>query len=293
MNVTDAAALAPTFDVLRLDRHARRPRARRGRRLSASRRGSRCRRSPSRAPGPENDCARKRDGRHGDVRASRRRDRAPASRVALGEVDVFGAGPAGALEVADEDRLAARAASSAAGCSRRASAPGRSASSRRQLSRCRSPTSSRPRSDGRAHALFGVAAEEDERRAIVAAERVDGLMRRVLRLLPVIAVAHARRVVEQDHDLARAADAAAAAAASCLRNGRANAEHDQQRAPRSASAAAPSGGSAAGAPTDTESSARTSATETGSRASARAGSDARRSGWRSPREAEQEQGSQK
>ena len=59
---------------------------------------------------------------------------------------------------------------------------------------------------GGADIFLGVAAEEHERRAIGASERADGLSRFVLRALPVIAVAHARRLIEHDHQLASAAE---------------------------------------------------------------------------------------
>ena len=114
----------------------------------------------------------------------------------------------------------------------------------------------------RAHVLFGVAGEQHQRGAIVGAEsRARRLPRGLARLSPVIAVAHARRLIEQDDHLARAARRGGGHRALLEERPRER-QRRSARSPPRAAAAAPSGGSAGGGPTDTECAARTSATGT-------------------------------
>ena len=98
-----------------------------------------------------------------------------------------------------------------------------------------------------------------------------GLAGRLACALPVIAVAHAGRLIEQHDDLARAARRGHRQRA--LRDERPRERgDDQQDAPPPAAAAGASGGCCGAAPTDTGSAGGTSATETRRPACARAGS---------------------
>ena len=155
-----------------------------------------------------------------------RRDRHRRERHALGEVDLLLPLPAGLLEVADEDRFLARQRRAARGCSPRASAPGRSAcASDDDLRRRRSRPRAAPRSDVARTVLLGVScrtarASRGRRRRAPATT----LRARLARALPVVAVAHAGRLIEQDDDLARAGRGGRGLDADpAVKNGRANA----------------------------------------------------------------------
>ena len=189
-------------------------------------------------------------------------DRDGAERHALGEVHVLGPGPAGfwkSLISTASRALERRAAEDALGELQRRAVARRA---RRRPSRRRSPP--RAARGPRSRAC-------SPRRSCRTARAWRGRRRRgrgrrsrarVLRAcVPVVAVAHARRLIEQDDEFARAA--AGRRGDRALR-GRTAARTPRRsaRSPPRASAAGASGGCAAGAPTDRESAARTSATGT-------------------------------
>ena len=203
------------------------------------------------------------DRRHREVRRVRRRDRHRRQRRAVGQPHAFGAVPAAALEVADQDDLAPRQRRLARGCCRPASAPGRSAS-RRIRAWPASIAAFEPAAIAASTRMcyFGVRrtarAWRDRRRRAARSRRAP----RPSRALPVIAVAHAVPTDRAGSTTSRAPPAAAAASALLPEERPRERERRSARAPPAASAAAASGGSAAAAPTDTESAARTSATGT-------------------------------
>jgi hypothetical protein len=92
--------------------------------------------------------------------------------------------------------------------------------------------------------------EQHERRAVAGGHRIDGTPRRVNRPLPAVAVAHARRVVEQDRQFAVAAGRCKGRHAAREEGPRERPQRSMRSPPR-ASAAGTSGGCAAGAPTGT------------------------------------------
>ena len=251
-NVTDADALARDVHRLRLDlvavdlerhRHV-------GRRLGALVGDA----------GGDGDAllagerrAREGDRRHREVRSPSAADRHRRQRHALGEVDVLGAAPAGLLEVGDQDRFAPLQRRARRGCSRPASAPGRSASRPTSTFAASSAASSRPRSE--VARMFSSALRLNSTSVARSSAPSESIALRAasLRALPVIAVAHARRLIEQDDDLAAAAGGGERRRGA-LREERPRERRDDQRDRRRAhQQQRTSGGSAAAAPTDTES----------------------------------------
>ncbi len=87
-------------------------------------------------------------------------------------------------------------------------------------------SAARPASDRAATSTS--AAKKTTARAVAGPETPHDAPRRVLRAGPVVAVAHAGRPVEQDHDLAGAAGRRRPARRRPDRNGRANASGDQR-----------------------------------------------------------------
>ena len=195
--------------------------------------------------------AREADRRHREVRACLRGDRHRREHRALREMDFFGAGPAGLLEVADQHRFLPLQRRRGSGCFRRASAPDRSGSRPTSTFAASIAGSSRGRSVVARMFSSAFLANSTSVARSSPPSRVDRLARRVARALPVVAVAHARRLIEQHDDLARAAADARRASAPCGMNGRANAATISSDRRRRAAAAGTSGGCAAAAPTDT------------------------------------------
>ena len=119
-------------------------------------------------------------------------------------MDVLRAAPSGFLEIADDNCLAApslRSDEDALGELERGAVPRGVGADAGGVDGCVEAHSIR----SGAHVLFRVSAKEHERAAVVAAQRADGLVRRVARALPVVAEAHAGRLIEHDDDFARAA----------------------------------------------------------------------------------------
>jgi len=148
--------------------------------------------------------ARKRHGGNGEVGGITRSDGNGRQRDGLAEMHVLGAGPSGLLKIGDQDRLAPlerRARQDALGQLQCGPVP---SGAGRHLRRAEGRLEASPIARG-AHVLFGIAAEQHERGPVVGANRVDSRTRGVGGALPAVAVAHARRLVEQDDDLAAAA----------------------------------------------------------------------------------------
>ena len=145
-----------------------------------------------------------RDRRHRQIRRLGVADRDRRQDRSIRQADVVRPAPAAALKVGDQHDLAARKRrfrqDAARELERRTvvrGARGKLRGSQRRLQpalvRCRAQRHVRRRS------------EEDERRAIAAAERVRRVTRRRQRARPPIAIAHAVGPIDEDHDLARAA----------------------------------------------------------------------------------------
>ena len=141
---------------------------------------------------------------HREIHRARRRHRHGADRHPLGEMHFFRSGPAGSLEVADEDRLPAfqrRPAQDALRKLQRGAIARRSGSHFRGVDGAFEPPAVRRR----AHVLFGISRKQRERRPVVRAHAADHAPRRLTCFVPVVAVAHAGRLIEEDDDIARAA----------------------------------------------------------------------------------------
>ena len=171
---------------------------------------------------PENDGAAERHRRHGKVRGVRRSDRHGADRHAVGEAHFFRSAPAGVLEIADQHRLAAlerRPAEDAFRELQRGAVARRARSHARRVDRApRAACGPRWRACSLRRCARRARASRGRRRRGPARPRAPRP-----RAIPVVAVAHARRLIEQDDDLARAAADRRGRGALCRRNGRANA----------------------------------------------------------------------